>query len=236
MIGADFQKIQWNMGGLELLEPNAFIGDTLILGVSLYCYLNIRKTTIFHQFWANFYLLFGISFLLGGFGHLLFNYCGLWGKAPSWLFGIVATYYVEQAMLSLWQNTQEKKALMRASKVKMGLFLIVEIVILANVTPNQDPAIGLLIPTVNSILGMGATLGYLGYYYQKKWDINFRYFWIGSLALLPNAAVQGLKINLHPWFDRNDLSHVLLIIGVSIYFVGVRRLYVVTGQLQNAKS
>ncbi|MFM7664103.1 MAG: DUF6962 family protein [Bacteroidota bacterium] len=33
-----------------------------------------------------------------------------------------------------------------------------------------------------------------------------------------------IKFNLYPWFDRNDLSHVLLIIGVSIYFVGVKKL------------
>jgi hypothetical protein len=54
-------------------------------------------------------------------------------------------------------------------------------------------------------------------------------------VLLPNALVQGMKINLHPWFDRNDFSHVLLMIGVSIYFVGIKKLSDFVFDLQNMK-
>jgi hypothetical protein len=235
MIGTDFQKIEWNVGGLELLEPNAFFGDAFILLASLYFYRRIQKTSLFNTLWAKFYLYFGLSFMLGGFGHLLFNYCGLWGKAPSWLMGIVSTYYVEQAMLSLWIQANQKRLLLKISLLKMLVFLILEVALLLNVSSSQDPAIGLIIPTVNSIVGLGLTLGYLGYYYQREYHADFRYFWYGSLVLLPNALVQGMKINLHPWFDRNDLSHVLLIIGVSIYFVGVKKLSNYVAQMQNMK-
>jgi hypothetical protein len=235
MIGRDFQKIEWSVGGLELLEPNAFFGDVIILVVSLYFYRRIQKASVFNALWAKFYLCFGISFMLGGFGHLLFNYCGLWGKAPSWLMGIIATFYVEQAMLSLWINARQKRTLLKISQLKMIVFMVLEVGLLLNVSSSQDPAIGLLIPTLNSILGLGFTLGYLGYYYQRKSHDDFKYFWFGSLALLPNAVVQGMKINLHPWFDRNDLSHVLLLIGVSIYFVGVKKLSDYNTQMQNMK-
>ena len=35
IIGADFPKIEFSLFGLDLVEPNAFIGDTLILAVAL---------------------------------------------------------------------------------------------------------------------------------------------------------------------------------------------------------
>jgi hypothetical protein len=232
MIGTDFQKIEWNVGGLELLEPNVFFGDAIILVAALYFYRSIENTSAFHTCWAKFYLYFGISFMLGGFGHLLFNYFGLWGKAPSWLLGIAATYYVEQAMLSLWMNPKQKSLMLKISRLKMVVFLFLEVGLLLCLSENQDPAIGLIIPTANSIFGLGLTLGYLGYYYQRKLHDDFRYFWWGSLVLLPNALIQGMKINLHPWFDRNDLSHVLLLIGVSIYFVGIKKLSRYVVQLQ----
>lgn len=236
MIGVDFQRIQLNIGGLELLEPNAFIGDTLIFGIALYCFMKVPKTSLFNRYWKMFYLVFGISFLLGGFGHLFFNYCGLWGKAPSWLLGIVAAFCVEQPMILLWVNPNQKRKILLASKIKMVLFLILEIGYLLNFPSEQDHAIFLLIPTVNSIIGLGITLCYLGYYYQRKLESNFRYFWIGSLFLLPNVAVQGLKINLNPWFDRNDLSHLLLLIGVVIYFVGVIKLSEFNAHKLNLKA
>jgi hypothetical protein len=36
IIGADFPKIEFSLFGLDLVEPNAFIGDTLILAVALF--------------------------------------------------------------------------------------------------------------------------------------------------------------------------------------------------------
>jgi hypothetical protein len=48
-------------------------------------------------------------------------------------------------------------------------------------------------------------------------------FWIAALVLLPNAFIQSQKINLHQWFDRNDFSHVLLLLSLLLYFNGIKK-------------
>jgi hypothetical protein len=32
-----------------------------------------------------------------------------------------------------------------------------------------------------------------------------------------------MKINLHQWFDKNDLSHILMMIGITYFYLGVKR-------------
>ena len=223
-IGEDYPKIEWEFAGLNLLEPNAVIGDTVIFIVSLYCYYRIQKSHPFYKNWSLFYLFLGSSFLTGGLGHLLFDYFGLLGKSFSWLLGIVATYYVEQAMLVFWPKEQQRMRFKQVSKIKMGAFLAFEIMLLLSMKADQDAALGLLLPTVNSILGLGLCLGGVAYYYHRNIHRDFRFFWYGSLVLLPNAVIQGLKLNLDRWFDRNDLSHSLFIFGILLYYLGLKKL------------
>lgn len=231
-IGEDYPKIEWEFAGLHLLEPNAAIGDALIVLVSFYCYYRIHKKHPFYKNWSLFYLFLGSSFLTGGLGHLLFNYFGLFGKSFSWLLGVVATFYVEQAMLVFWPKEHQRIRFKQVSRIKTGAFLALEIMMLVTLKADQDPALGLLLPTVNSILGMGLCLGGLAYYYQRNIHRDFRFFWYGTLILLPNAAIQGLKLNLDRWFDRNDLSHVLLLFGLIIYYVGLKKLTKFLSDLQ----
>jgi hypothetical protein len=46
--------------------------------------------------------------------------------------------------------------------------------------------------------------------------------WLAALTLLPNAFIQSQKINLNQWFDRNDFSHVLLLISLLLYYHTIR--------------
>jgi hypothetical protein len=39
--------------------------------------------------------------------------------------------------------------------------------------------------------------------------------------MLPSAVFFFFKINLHPWFDKNDFSHVLFAIGISFFYRGI---------------
>ena len=231
-IGADFDKIAVDIWGLHLLEPNTALGDLVILMVALLFYSGLNKKNDFYNLWAKFYLCFGFSFLLGGLGHLLFHYFGLFGKSFSWLLGIVSPYFIEKAMLSLWHNPRQRKQWLRLSMIKTIVFVILEIAFLLTMDLHIDPSRGLIIPTLSSILGLGFCLVILAWKYQKSLHTGFRYFWIGSLVLIPNAGIQALKINLHPWFDRNDLSHVLLLFGLIIYYVGLKKLTKFLSDLQ----
>lgn len=225
LIGEDFPKIKFDFIGLNLVEPNAFIGDSLILAVALYYYFKLKGITNQSEFtlnWRRFYLVFGVSFFLGGLGHLCYNYSGLPGKYPSWYTGMLAGYFLEMAMISLYPEMNLKRLFQRLALAKLILSILAASAVFILVDLSQDPSVGLRVPTLNSFIGLVFSLGYLGWKYARSINPAFRYMWISMLLLLPTVFVQTLKINIHPWMDRNDVSHILLIIGMLLYYRGIR--------------
>ena len=95
MIGADFEKIHFVLFGLDLVEPMAFITDTVlgVLSVGLGWKLTKIKTDHpFRTYWIWFFLVFGVGAFVGGLGHTFFNYWGIPGKFPSWIAGPLSIY------------------------------------------------------------------------------------------------------------------------------------------------
>jgi hypothetical protein len=226
IIGTDFPKIEFSLFGLDLVEPNAFIGDTLILAVALLFAYKTHKISVdqsFYKYWKWFFIVFGVSFFAGGLAHVFFNYWGVPGKHFSWYSGIFAVCLIEMAMISVFPLQNWVKNLQRIAVIKLVVVLIVQTIIINTIDLSVDPQKGLIIPTVNSVLGLGLALGFLSAYYQRKISSSFKYLWISTLVLIPNTAIQGMKINIHPWFDRNDFSHVLLITGLIFYMIAITK-------------
>lgn len=221
LIGEDFQKLKWHFSGFEFLEPNALIGDTLLLIVAFffaYKTFQLKNKNSFFSYWTLFFILFGISFFVGGLGHFCFNYWGVRGKYFSWFAGIFSAFIIEFAMIEIYPNSALIKILKRIATAKLVLFIFLEIYVLNRYNIEANPQKGLIIPTLNSFIGLGLTLGFLSIYYQRKIADSFRFFWMSTLILLPNLIIQGLKINIHPYFDRNDFSHSLLIVSLYLYY------------------
>jgi hypothetical protein len=221
MIGQDFPKIEWHFAGFYFLEPNALIGDTIILITALFFAYKTNKLNnenSFFKYWKYFFILFGISFFMGGLGHFFFNYWGAKGKYFSWFAGIFSVYLIELAMLGIFPIEKIRGKFQKIALVKLVFFISLEAYVLFAFDMQTNPQGGLIIPTINSFFGLGITLGILSIYLQQKIAYSFRYFWMSTLILIPNIFIQGLKINLHPYFDRNDFSHLLLIISMFFYF------------------
>lgn len=226
IIGSDYPKIEWNFLGFEFVEPNAFIGDTLICIFSLYFLVKTTKLGVNNPFftnWKRFFFIFGISFFLGGLGHLCYNYWQVPGKYASWFLGMLAPYFIEQAMLSLLWKEKLKNKLIFISKLKLALALIAETVILLSVDLNPKPELGMIVPTLTSVLGLTLSLGLLGAIYQKRVDTSFKYLSMSALILVPSALFQSLKLSFHQWFDKNDASHLLLIVSLFFYYQTLKR-------------
>jgi hypothetical protein len=225
LIGSDFPKISWKPFGLDLVEPNAMIGDALILIVALTFAYNTSKISggqTYYQRWKWFFIVFGSGFFFGGLGHLFFNYWGVPGKYASWYLGIIASFFVETAMISIYPDEQKQRFFLRVSQVKMVLAFVAATGVFLFVDLTNDPQKGLLVPTLNSIIGLSLTIGALGYYYSKRLGPSFKSLWLSTFILIPSAVVQSMKINLHPWMDRNDISHILLIISLFMYYRSIK--------------
>jgi len=53
LIGKDFDKIEISLFGFDLVEPNAFIGDSIILIVALLLASKTKKLSDSSQFFEN---------------------------------------------------------------------------------------------------------------------------------------------------------------------------------------
>ncbi|MES2798498.1 MAG: hypothetical protein V4638_00650 [Bacteroidota bacterium] len=226
LIGKDFDKVEFQLFGFDLVEPNALFGDTIILLVSLFIAFKIKqfnKKTPFYNYWIAFFVVFGFGFFMGGLGHSFFNYWGVPGKYASWYIGIIAVTMIELAMLSIYPNEKQRTILSKIAIIKAFVFLLIQTYVLVNVDLSIDPQKGLLVPTLSSVIGLGIVLGFLSYRYQKIYNPSFRYLWISALVLIPTALVQALKINILPLFDRNDISHILLITTLILYYIALKK-------------
>ncbi len=223
-IGKDFEKIEFEMFGLELLEPNAFIGDILIAAFSLYAFFQLRHAPVspFFSHWKRFFLLFVLSFIAGGFGHLMFNYWDVPGKYLSWYLGILSPYFIEQAMGSMHPNERIRTWWMNLSHLKLALSLMGETLVVAFLDLSENPTNGMHVITATTSIGLIASLGFLGRYYQKLFHDGFKYFWWSVLTMIPILVLQLGKISFFQWFDRNDASHLLIIVGIYCYLTGIQ--------------
>jgi hypothetical protein len=74
-------------------------------------------------------------------------------------------------------------------------------------------------------MGVTFSAGFLGlHYYKVGLSSHFIFFLIGVLVMIPSSAVFLFEINLFRWFDRNDLSHLILAIGISFFYAGILQL------------
>jgi hypothetical protein len=223
LIGADFPKITWTINGITFLEPNALIGDLILTFVSFYIALQLRHKKSQHPFykwWYLFFVSFGVGFLMGGLGHFLFHYTGIVGRYPAWYMGIISTYFIIRAMGSLLPE-KEEITIQKWAIVTCMTSIISETIVFMTVDLSVNISRGLVIPSLYSTLGLGYSLGYLGYRFTRERSSGFKWFWISIGILIPSALVQGLKINIHPWMDRNDISHILLLAGLICYYKGI---------------
>ena len=226
MIGADFDKIHFELFGLDLVEPMALVTDSILGILSIYLGWRISKIKSdnpFYAYWKYFFLIFGIGAFIGGFAHAFYNYWGALGKFPSWIAGPVSVYCLEQAMISLYPNEKILNRLKLISVFKLIIVFIAFFLVCGLGSIQEKPSQAFLPIAINTILGVSLTAGVLGAIYKKRISEYYRYFYLGVLIMLPSAFVFLLKINLHQWFDKNDLSHVLLGAGIVYFYIGVNK-------------
>ena len=222
-IGSDFEKIDFTFCGLDLLEPNSLIGNTMLFIFAIFIsrkVQNLSLATPFFSYWRLFFIAFGCSFFIGGLGHGFYNYWGVFGKYPGWITSIISLYFMERAMLSLLEEHRQNLFVLLV-KMKLFIFIVSELFVFALMDLKGNPQIGLFIPSIASALGFLTCLGYLGLRFVREINSSFRYFFWSVIVLFPSAIIQGMKISIAPWLDRSDLSHLLLLVVLWLHWKGV---------------
>jgi hypothetical protein len=223
LIGQDFEKIQIELFGIIIQEPNGVISDFLMsfVSISLGIFLiQKNKRSEFEKWWIYFFILYGVSAFLGACGHGLYYYFGVFGKFPNWITGIPIIYFIELAMISLYSDLRLKKILRTISLMKMILVYLILAVLCLTIPIQEKPQVPFLPIAFNTIFGVILSAGFIGYHFYKK-EKSFGKIVIGVLIMIPSAFVFLLKINPKPWFDKNDVSHLLLTLGIIFFYLGI---------------
>ena len=226
MIGADYEKIHFVLFGLNLVEPMAIITDTILGVLGVWFAISISKIKIdipFRTYWIWFFIVFGVGAFVGGLGHTFFEYWGIPGKFPSWLAGPLSIFLLEQGMIAAHPDEKKLSLYKLISFWKLVLVYIIFAIVCFKAPIHEKPSLAFLPIAMNTIVGIILTAGFLGKFYSKKIAIEFKYFVFGVIILLPTAFIFLLKINLHPWFDKNDLSHILMMIAIYYFYLGVKK-------------
>ena len=227
MIGVDLPPNDFLLFGLNLTDPTDFIYD-LIMGVLCmffaYKMNDLRTKNRFARAWFRFFLIYGLATFFSAFGHLFYNYYHFYGKLIGWLLVPLAIYWIEVAMLEAHWNSKLVKKGKRLYEMKLMLVYLIFVVIWTSLNVWDKPSLLFLPIAINSILGLLIGVGIFSYQFKKRLSPSFASIFFGIAVIFPSAFIFIFKINLHQWFSKNDFSHLLMIIGLSFFYVGVKKI------------
>ena len=227
LIGEDFTKIALEFNGLTLLEPNALITDFIMGGLSIYIAIQLKTIKSQHSFlkyWHYFFLIFGIGAFCGGLAHSLFEYTGPQGKFPTWISAILCAYFIEKAMIKSVGNLNKNNILGKIAFTKMILIFLIVITVISTKAYQEEHTIGFIPIAINTLIGVFISVAFFSFYNIKRGYKEFKYLFIGVLIMLPSFFIFLLKINPFPWFDKSDLSHVLILFGNYFFYLGIKKM------------
>lgn len=205
--------IQFELFGLHLQEPIALVTNWMLATFSFFAFFTLKRNeSVFQDYWRVFYFMLGLSTFFGGLGHLFFQYTGIPGKFPSWSFGIFAGIFSSFAMISIWPNTSQQK------KMK-SLVLIKSFILLAAAVISGK----FFFVAVDTTISYLVFCGYMAYKLHQKNYEGINYIVLGVIVLLPSAFIFGLKINLHHFLNKDDLSHLFMGACISCFYFGIKK-------------
>jgi len=207
------EKIEFEMWGLQLLEPMALILNLVMSFQSFLYYQKIRASfaSPFSAYFSKFFLFISISTFFAAWSHLFYNYLGLVGKIPGWATSIISISMLEYAMV-----------IYLYPKGNILLKSIIAILIAS--------AFGLLIfelkflwVAIHTAIGIVLFLGIPFSIRIAKGTDQVGFFFWGFISLLILLPVEVLRLNLHPWFQHHEISHIFMIGALYCFSKGVRQ-------------
>lgn len=186
--------------------------------IAAFCFFALNRLGKFkgeaNFYWRLFYLTFGISTFFGGLGHVFFQYAGFPGKYPSWIFGCLANAFAAMGMLSFNGISQPKKIAFQLVWIKF--------IVLCSASILTNKFIFTAIDAIVTYIGYTGVYAYVLVKRTEK-AAFLKNMIIGVLVLMPSAFIFIGKINIHQWLNKDDLSHILMIITIYYFYRGLKQ-------------
>lgn len=201
------------LGKLQIFEPVTVLTDLLLAGFCFYWAGAAKRTT--GQFWTWHFFLLGLTFLIGGFAHGYYDYV----DNPIQLISrVVSMFAVSAGAFAGIVAMQPSKA-----KVYMTYITFIQLVVFVSLVLVTNKFIWV---TVHSVIGLGLILG--GIFATSKdffgQEASYNML-LGIFINFSTAFIHTFKISVHNYFNYNDLSHLILIVGIFFMFRGSQALF-----------
>jgi len=204
--------IKFELFGLHLQEPMAILTNLLVSIFCFFAYYRLRNlTNEANYWWRLFFIIFGVSTVFGAMGHAFFYYFGIPGKFPCWIVGTIGNACAAKGMLSIISTVAPKK-------YASWLVVIKSIVLLALALITQK----FIFIAIDAILTYLVYAGIFGWFLLRRGIIEMRFMVLGVIVSLPSAFIFILKINPHRWLNKDDLSHLLMLVTLYCFYRGLK--------------
>ena len=209
------------IAGLRIDEPIVTLTDLLVSFLCLYFFYKIQKSGKKEKAFIYFKIYFlnmGIATLLGGLiGHaFLYNFSFYW-KLPGWIMSMISIMFVERAAIEhtrIWLSESMIKIFRVINILEFLIFLTLTILTLNFFFVEFHSGYGL----------MFVVFSLEGFLFLKTKNTASKYIIIG----VGFAAIAALffmnKISPHQWFNYLSISHILMAIAATFFYVGTTKI------------
>jgi len=205
----------WYLFGVKILEPFTVLTNLFIAVACFYAYRNLRVKGLTqfvpHRLMSLFFLLMGISTILGGvIGHAFLYETGMYGKIPGWYVGMAAVAVFERATIihsRPFMNKNIGHFFSWFNYAEILTFMILSLITLRFTFVIMHAMYGLLIVIFSFEL----------YVYSKTKDAALKHIFYATAWGLAALICHAMQLNVHYWFNYNDVSHLAMIAAILHY-------------------
>lgn len=202
---------------IRIDEPITTATDLLLAAVCFYAFFRIRKleTTVRIKWYFKYYFLtLGFGTFFGGIlGHAFLYQLSPYWKLVSWILILLSVACIVHALVEL------AKPLVKPAFTRVALRMNLLILTLAVIVTIWTLAFSAV--KFYTIFGMLIVVGSFSYYiYQKTGSRGVVRLMVAVVLALMAAFVFSYEWGFSPWFNHNDISHVILSFSALIIYKG----------------
>jgi hypothetical protein len=192
---------------IRIDEPITLITDLLLAAICFYAFFQIRRLDCSgsgKRYFKYYFLILGLGAMTGGLlGHaFLYRIAEEW-KLVSWILIIGSVTLMIHALLELARPYIKKGIVRIISRFNVLIFALVIFFTLWSMAFSPLK--------FYTIFGMVVVVGSLSYYIYHKTGNRGGLILIGAVGVgLLSAIIFSFQWGLSPWFNHNDISHVIL--------------------------
>ena len=203
------------IGKIAIHEPVGVFTDCIIMILCMFFYKNLSPINKVIQYWRLFFLFLGFSTIVGACSHAFFAIHQGWAYKSFWLpmqlINGIAVYFAQKAtLISVLKNSKYYKFW----KWFYILQFITYCILLFSIQKY-------LVTVIENLIGLVPIM--IIHFEAKKKE---RYYtWIGfgiSISFIA-GVVHATKASLHAYFNYNDIAHIIIMISLSVIYLGLKR-------------